>query len=67
MARTTKSLDWYINKFVSRKLFIVIGATILLCTGVIDPVLWSGIAAFYIGAESFIDHKALTTLPPSED
>jgi len=57
MARTPKSLDGLIAKFVSRKLFIVIGATVLLCTGVIDQALWATIAAAYIGSQTFIDMK----------
>lgn len=47
-----KSADWYINKFISRKLFAFITATALLCLGIIDPLLWSCICGIYIGAES---------------
>lgn len=47
--------DKYLNKFMSRKLFTLILATILLGFGVLTPDVWSTIAYVYIGAEGIRD------------
>lgn len=47
--------DKYLNKFISRKLFTLILATILLLYGVLDASTWATIACVYIGTEGVRD------------
>jgi len=51
-------MNWKLlkNQF-SRKWLVFITATVALFTGHLDSVLWSGIAATFIGAQAYLDSK----------
>lgn len=50
-----KSLDSKINKWISRKLFVFVTASIGLFTGFLTSSDWVIIATAYVGVQSFID------------
>lgn len=54
-SRMRNFLDKNLSKFMSRKLFVLILSTVLLCLGLLTPDLWMGIASIYIGVEGVRD------------
>jgi len=67
-------LDKYLNKFISRKLFVFIVGTVLLCTGLINAEIWLTLSSFYITAEGVKDwtvanntSKSTTTVTTNTD
>lgn len=50
-----KSLDSTVNKWISRKLFVFIVASIGLFKGVLESSDWVIIATAYIAVQSFVD------------
>lgn len=72
--RIRSFLDKYLNKFISRKLFVFIVGTILLCVGLIGPEVWVTLASFYITVEGVKDwtvanntSKSTTTVTTDTD
>lgn len=53
--RVRNFLDKYINKFISRKLLVLIVGTFLLCFGLINGEIWVTLASFYITVEGITD------------
>lgn len=54
-ARVRSFLDSNLNKFISRKLLVLILGTFLLCLGLITADLWVGLASTYVGVEGLKD------------
>lgn len=50
-----KSLDSTVNKWISRKLFVFLVASVALFRGVLDSSDWVIIATAYIAVQSFVD------------
>jgi hypothetical protein len=50
-----KSLDSTVNKWISRKLFVFLIASVALFTGVLESSDWVIIATAYIAVQSFVD------------
>lgn len=50
-----KVFDKLIMKIISRKLLVMVIATIAMFMGKIDPTNWTIIASAYVGTEAFID------------
>ena len=48
-------IDRFINKFLSKKLFVIILGTVLFCLGKLTPELWVGMTAVYIGVQGAHD------------
>ena len=61
--------DLHLNKFISRKLFVFIVGTFLLCFGLINGEIWVTLASFYITLEGAKDavvaHNGSKQLPTS--
>lgn len=53
--RIRNFLDKYLNKFISRKLLVLIIGTILLCFGFINGEIWLTLASLYIAVEGVKD------------
>ena len=50
-----KNLDTLINKWISRKLFVFLTATILLWFADLESSDWTMIAVVYIGSQTVLD------------
>jgi hypothetical protein len=50
-----KNLDTLINKWISRKLFVFIVATILLWIADLESSDWTMIAVVYLGSQTVLD------------
>lgn len=46
------------KSFISKKLFVVLLATGLICFGVIPPDTWLWVVLVYLGAQGTIDFKS---------
>ena len=53
--RIRSFLDKYLNKFISRKLFVFIVGTVLLCFALIGPEVWVTLASIYVTVEGVKD------------
>ena len=62
-------VDKHLNKFISRKLFVFIVGTCLLCFGLINGEIWVTLASFYLTWEGAKDvvvaHNESKQLPTS--
>jgi hypothetical protein len=50
-----KNLDTLINKWISRKLFVFLTATILLWLADLESSDWTMIAVVYLGSQTVLD------------
>jgi hypothetical protein len=50
-----KNLDTLINKWISRKLFVFIVATVLLWLADLESSDWTMIAVVYLGSQTVLD------------
>jgi hypothetical protein len=50
-----KNLDTLINKWISRKLFVFLSATLLLWFADLDSSDWTMIAVTYLGSQTVLD------------
>lgn len=50
-----KSLDTLINKWISRKLFVFLVATLLLAFADLNSEDWAMIAVVYLGSQTILD------------
>jgi hypothetical protein len=50
-----KNLDTLINKWISRKLFVFLAATILLWFADLESSDWTMIAVVYLGSQTVLD------------
>ena len=48
-------LSTFIERWLSKKLFALILATVLLCVGKIDGNIWETIAIAWLGAQGIVD------------
>ena len=48
-------LDKHLNSFISKKLSVMIVATVFLALGTLPAALWMKIAMVYIGSQAAVD------------
>lgn len=48
-------IDKILNKFISKKLFVFIIATIFIIFSKIDPINWINLSMVYIGSQAAVD------------
>ena len=57
-------IDRFVNKWVSKKLLVVIIGFIALLLGKISGVEWAGIVAIYVAGQSYVDRAKQSTIDP---
>lgn len=48
-------IDKMLTKGISKKLFVWVTSTTLLCFGLITPDIWASISLGYVGIQGFVD------------
>ena len=60
-------IDRFVNKWVSKKLLVVIIGFIALLLGKISGVEWAGIVTIYVAGQSYVDRAKQSTIDPDKE
>lgn len=60
-------IDKLVNKWVSKKLLVVIIGFIALLLGKISGVEWAGIVAIYVAGQSYVDRAKQLIVDPDKE